>query len=199
MGLYEVIHLTNALVYLPDAEKTIKPTKIGGIAGGDKFLVGRVLFKFAVRPNTTRDSFLHTYVKVDSSKLFGDDSFAMKVAGHELKGLTACFDAWVPDLSFPLLSFCDYRGFRLIGELSCPFGKEILNSSGMTLLPISEDSLVHGSSNAGKEIRQSAHVVKRLEQLANRLNLRDHPLGGDGRIRMAVPIDLECHDGRVGP
>lgn len=160
-------------VYLPPEEKTVKTTKVGGIAGGDKYLVGNVLFKFAV----------------DSSNIFGgDDAMAIKVAGHELKGVSAAFNAWLPDFSVPLLSLVDYRGFRLIG---------------MTLLPISRDTLVYGSCDAGRTIVQKAspEIVEALERLAKRLNLRDHPLGGDGRYRMPVPVDLEVHhseaDGRT--
>ena len=33
---------------LPDAAKTIKPTAIGGIAGGQKFIVQDILFKLSL-------------------------------------------------------------------------------------------------------------------------------------------------------
>ena len=49
-------------------KKTIKPTSIGGIAGGDKYIVQNILFKFAV----------------DSKGIYGGDDYAMKVAGHEV-------------------------------------------------------------------------------------------------------------------
>lgn len=50
------------------SEKTIKPVGVGGIAGGDKYIVQNILFKFAV----------------DSKGLYGSDQLAMKVAGHDV-------------------------------------------------------------------------------------------------------------------
>ena len=47
---------------LPDEDKTIKPTALGGIAGGQKFIVQDILFKFAV----------------DFEGLYGGDEFSMK-------------------------------------------------------------------------------------------------------------------------
>jgi hypothetical protein len=59
---------------------------LGGICGGDKFLVHNILFKFAI----------------DSSGLFDwNDSSAAKVAGHELKGASAYFNLQL-GISVPL-------------------------------------------------------------------------------------------------
>ena len=52
----------------PDANKTILPTKIGGFAGGDKYIVNNILFKFAV----------------DSQNMFDFEEAAHKIAGHDL-------------------------------------------------------------------------------------------------------------------
>ena len=54
--------------HTPYELKTIKPAKMGGFAGGDKYLVNNIMFKFAV----------------DSKNLFDSDEAAIKVAGHEL-------------------------------------------------------------------------------------------------------------------
>jgi hypothetical protein len=54
--------------HTPYELKTIKPVKMGGYAGGDKYLVNNIMFKFAV----------------DSKGLFDSDEAAIKVAGHEL-------------------------------------------------------------------------------------------------------------------
>src|SRR3990167_1336523 len=51
----------------PLESKTIHPTKIGGFAGGDKYIVNNILFKFAV----------------DSHNLFDCEEAAIKVAGHD--------------------------------------------------------------------------------------------------------------------
>jgi len=50
---------------LDEQYKTIPPTKIGGVAGGYKYLVAGILFKFAV----------------DWKNIYGGDEFAMKAAG----------------------------------------------------------------------------------------------------------------------
>lgn len=67
----------------------------------------------------------------------------------------------------------------------------------MTLLPISGDAtLVYGSQDAGKTINLDPTAHKLLEELASRLNLCDHPVGG-GSYRMSTPVDLEVHIGNV--
>ena len=35
-------------VFLPDDKKTIKPKSLGGMAGGEKYIVQNILFKFAI-------------------------------------------------------------------------------------------------------------------------------------------------------
>ena len=63
-------------VYLPSHKKTIKPINLGGVAGGEKYIVHNILFKFAL----------------DSSGLFGGNNLAAaKVGGLELKGLMSYF------------------------------------------------------------------------------------------------------------
>ena len=106
-------------VHLSNKHKTVRPVKIGGVAGGDKYIVHGILFKFAL----------------DASGLFGgDDAAAAKVAGQELKGLISYFSLAMPELGLPLMALVDYRGFRVIA---------------MSLLPISSKSLIYGSNNAG--------------------------------------------------
>ena len=79
----------------PLHKKTIKPVNVGGVIGGEKYVVNNVLFKFAV----------------DSSGIFGkDDSLSAKVAGHELKGLNALQHLSILGLHFPLLTLIDYKG-----------------------------------------------------------------------------------------
>ncbi len=55
-------------LYLPTRDRTIQTTKLGGFAGGTKYLVRDILFK----------------VSIDSFSIYGDDSFASKVATHEV-------------------------------------------------------------------------------------------------------------------
>ena len=68
--------------YLPSDIKTIKPTSIGGVAGGEKFIHMGILFKFAQDVNissTEKPYYLY-------GEQFPDDAAAIKAAGHELKG-----------------------------------------------------------------------------------------------------------------
>jgi hypothetical protein len=52
-------------VYLPVAEKSIKPADLGGVAGGLKYVAHNIYFKFAL----------------DVHNIFGTDENAQKVAG----------------------------------------------------------------------------------------------------------------------
>lgn len=69
------------------SKKTIRPVSIGGVAGGDKYIVGNILFKFAV----------------DSFGLYNGDENAAKAAGHELKGLMSFYDCRLQGISLPLM------------------------------------------------------------------------------------------------
>lgn len=82
-------------VYLPNRRKTIKPNEsVGGVIGGEKYIVHNILFKFAL----------------DSHGVFGgNDESAAKVAGLELKGLQAYLSSQTPDLCYPLMALIDYK------------------------------------------------------------------------------------------
>ncbi len=66
--------------HLPPEAKTIRPLGLGGVLGGEKYVVRGVMFK---TPNTTAELFTH----------FGDTAYrdavyiAHKVQGHEMKGV----------------------------------------------------------------------------------------------------------------
>ncbi len=59
---------------VPIHYKTIKPTSIGGTAGGEKYIVNGILFKFAL----------------DFNGIYGGDENAAKAAGHDLKVRRIC-------------------------------------------------------------------------------------------------------------
>src|SRR4051812_29111979 len=52
--------------FLPDSKKTIKPSEMGGLAGGIKYEAEGILFKFAW----------------DNGNIYGGDFKAMKAAAH---------------------------------------------------------------------------------------------------------------------
>ena len=121
---------------------------MGGIAGGEKFIVHNIVFKFAV----------------DCKGLYGwNDEAAATVAGHELKGLQAYFNCSLPHICLPLMALLDYRGFRLIA---------------VSLLPLSSNSLVYGSADAGRTVHtRNPYLNTKLAAAAVMLNIKPH-MGG---------------------
>jgi hypothetical protein len=85
---------------LPTALKTIKPSDdFGGIAGGEKFCVAGIFFKFAIDNNNIYGT-LTGLLLPPSTVLWpvliplrhtGNDGLAAKCAGHELKAASALF------------------------------------------------------------------------------------------------------------
>eukprot|EP01133_Synstelium_polycarpum_P015910 gene15910-18908_t len=133
--------------YLPAREKTIPPIDIGGLAGGDKFIVHGILFKFAI----------------DKESFYGSDYAASCVAGHELKGLINVFNTGIRDVSLPLMALVDYRGFRVIAMSILPVDKDTIvygsNDYGMT---------IHN---------RDPHLSSRVQELAVQLNIAGHHCG----------------------
>ena len=88
--------------HLEYAQKTIKPCEeLPGVAGGEKYMCGGILFRFAV----------------DRNHIYGSDELAGKEAAHQLRGLTELVSAGVDGLSFPLMALIDYRGCTFM--ISC--------------------------------------------------------------------------------
>lgn len=135
-------------VETPLKMKTIAPiSDIGGFAGGDKYIVNNILFKFAT----------------DSNGLFDTEEAAIKVAGHDLKGLIAYFNLGIADLHFPLMALVDYLGYRLIA---------------MSVLPISKKTIVYGSSDGANTIHNSdPEFSSKMQLSAKLLNLKAHKVG----------------------
>ncbi|PRP75350.1 hypothetical protein PROFUN_05661 [Planoprotostelium fungivorum] len=104
-------------VGLPDYKKTIQPTRVGGFAGGEKYIAGGMFFKFAF----------------DSRGIYGGDENASKAAGHELKGLSNFYDCHVPNVSLPLMALIDYNGFRLIALPLLPINHDTLCYGAITV------------------------------------------------------------------
>ena len=168
---------------LPDAAKTIPPIQhMGGVAGGQKFLVQNILFKFAldVRIKSKWHS-LWMYGGADAS-----DEHAMKAAAHELRGLCQYFSAQVPGLHFPLLSLIDYKGFRVIA---------------VSVLPIRRDTIRYGSCDSGVTVHaRNDDLNAMMQEAARHLNLAPHVVGvrpAACRV-LAAAGDIEAHIGDDG-
>jgi len=176
-------------VYQPDEMKTIAPLvagKFGGIAGGQKYIINGILFKFAI----------------DSGNLFeGDELATYKFAGQDLLCLNAYSDITISlskktvkeedslgNLCFPLCCLIDYRGFRLIA---------------VALLPIrGAKTLVYGSSTAGEEVVNKNPLAERLlKKCAQKLNLSEHYVAELDTLESKLLYccaDLEAHLGLDG-
>ncbi len=169
---------------LPYERKTIKPLNLGGVIGGTKFITHGILFKLAN----------------DHSRIFGGNNFiAAKVAGHELKALTALFNAneiLQAGISLPLMALVDFMGFRLI---ACVIAVAVVvgvlrRSEGshgrLALCPLDgERTLIHGTMDAGQNIKsdQSASEERKLLRVANHLNLKPHNIAGH-----LIPLAVDC-------
>ncbi len=124
--------------FLPVEDRIIKPTKLGGIAGGIKFLVRGIVFKLAVDP----------FVNETKCFLYGkqrpNDECAMKAAGHDLKGSSNYFRFFNSPASFsqstptqvkvrvPMQVLVDHRGFRLACMPYLPLHSNKVPDSGVS-------------------------------------------------------------------
>lgn len=157
--------------HLPIDQRSFKPVEGQGFAGGEKYIVNNLFFKYAV----------------DTSKIYDGIKNAMKVAGHELKGLTAYISTGVSGLNYPLMALIDYWGYRLIAS---------------SRLPIDSETLVYGSSDGGTTVHTVLDDMNILmENAAKILNIKGHVAGiGDPSNRAYVygPADLEGHLGNDG-
>jgi len=132
--------------YLPIEQKTIKPSsELGGIAGGEKYIVHNIIFKFCT----------------DHVGLFGSDHNSQKLASHELKGLIHSFNHGSRiGLCFPMMTAIDYKGFKVIA---------------MSRLPIrGNETLVWGSRDAAATILCEPNYRDKLKLIGMELGLKAH-------------------------
>eukprot|EP01111_Echinosteliopsis_oligospora_P013829 TRINITY_DN5061_c0_g1_i1.p1 TRINITY_DN5061_c0_g1~~TRINITY_DN5061_c0_g1_i1.p1 ORF type:complete len:804 (-),score=206.00 TRINITY_DN5061_c0_g1_i1:162-2573(-) len=156
--------------YLPESCRTFKSANIGGIAGGEKFLVQNILFKICSDPYGV---------------FGGDEHYCHKLASHELKGLINIYNYGSRNgLYVPMMCVLNYKGFTMIA---------------MSVLPISSQTLVYGSSDAGETIHDDTQVNQKLTAVASELGLKRHKVGkGANSKYICTPLDLEGHRGTDG-
>jgi hypothetical protein len=87
---------------LPTVVKTIKPVHVGGVAGGEKYRVAGILFKFAVDSHNLYGSGIYKEMNVTFSYML--DEYAMKAAAHDLRGLQGYFNLRLPEIHVPLVN-----------------------------------------------------------------------------------------------
>ncbi|KAL6045370.1 Clu domain-containing protein [Balamuthia mandrillaris] len=152
--------------FLPVQKRTHKPADTGGIAGGDKYMVQGIFFKFAI----------------DSHSIYGGTSNAAKAAKHELRNVSTMLSLYYPNLFFPLLVVLDYRGFRISAMSLLPINKNtLLYGSSDGGLNVKQDSKVH-------------HILRKMAKQLN-LKKHVCGLPGDSK-EMYTPLDLEVHKGQ---
>jgi len=159
--------------HISPEEKNIKPTDAGGVAGGTKFSIHNLFLKYPV------DNMLgKTFLYGGNNK---NDNYAAKASNHDLNGITHCMiadDLVNPTLNFPLTALIDYQGFRL---------------TVMTTLPISHETLLYGSSDAGKTMYKEKNIHEHMLCVAKKLNLRPHLSSNENPTEMAMCGDIEIH------
>lgn len=156
-------------VSIPAPAKSIKPANVGGIAGGEKYVVKGIFFKFAI----------------DAFGVYGGDEFAQKAAGHELAGLKAYYNCAIEGLNTPFMLLMDYRGYRLIATTKLPL-------SGASLIYGSADGgiTVHKDDGVMNEMMKKA---------ASQLNIKPHVVGMRNQTdTLYAPTDIEGHKGGDG-
>lgn len=156
--------------YLPEECRTFKSCNIGGIAGGEKFLVQNILFKICT----------------DHYGVFGgDEYYAHKLASHELKGLINIFNYGSKfGIHVPMMCVLMYKGFHMIA---------------MSVLPINDSTLSYGSKDAGDTVYDDPVFCSKLKQVAEGLGLKLHRVGKEANIKwLHTPVDMEGHIGTDG-
>jgi hypothetical protein len=165
---------------LPPSSKLIKPSQIGGIAGGDKFIAESMLFKISRDPEVRAGKYLYSGTSEPR------DDYAMKAAAQELLGASHYFIQFVeqePPLQIipALQSLMDFKGYRVVA---------------MPLLPISSATLVYGSDNAGSNFHcKNEMVVQKMREAAQTLHIAEHEFLGN---KLYSAADVEVHKAEDG-
>lgn len=149
---------------VPIEKKMIKPLGINsmnsndwkgnvGIAGGQKFFVENIFFKFFLDAQVREDFFMFGGKEAN-------DEAAMKVANHELKGLMQYSSCNIRQLRFPFVAIISYKGFKL---------------EAVSKIPINVATIKYGSSDSARTIHADLKELNELmEVAAGHLNLRRH-------------------------
>jgi hypothetical protein len=104
---------------------------VGGVAGGEKYILNGIFFKFSK----------------DFHNIYGSDEMSMKSSNNELNGIRFYYE-WrkknkniklADKLRVPLTALIDFRGWRV---------------SAISLLPIGKNTLKYGSGDGGVTVKK---------------------------------------------
>jgi hypothetical protein len=149
---------------LSSTSQSLRPLRGFGVAGGRKYSENFIFFKCGV----------------DEDGLYGGHDNAMKVCGHEMKGITSYASSLHPSLYFPLTCVIDYCGLRVIAS---------------SVIPISPQTLVYGSRDGGRTVIADENVGEWMNSIASHLNLKGHLAGLSHQQYLYGPCDQEIHKG----
>ena len=164
---------------LPIGLKSIQPVNVGGIAGGEKYIVDNILFKFSL-DNVLGNSDVYMYGGNEQR-----DDLAMKAASIEMRNMQVILTARNSKLLMPLMCVLDFQGHRIIAS---------------SLIPIDDTTLAYGSSDAGATVMKTNPELNEIvESLGKKLNLKEHYTGSKkfGKV-LYMPGDIEGHIGKDG-
>ncbi|PRP80494.1 hypothetical protein PROFUN_11716 [Planoprotostelium fungivorum] len=160
-------------IYLPDYLKTYQACDIGGVAGGQKYIVQNILFKFAGDTLLMEDPPVWMY-GTDGP----DHKSASRTSKNEMKGLEAMCNTHVPGLYYPMMIS---MGFRVLA---------------MPVLPINKSTILYGSNDAGVTVHRDNETLNLLMQTAaNRIHISGHVTGLKEKKEIYGPGDIEGHLG----
>eukprot|EP01124_Arcella_intermedia_P003950 TRINITY_DN12232_c0_g1_i1.p1 TRINITY_DN12232_c0_g1~~TRINITY_DN12232_c0_g1_i1.p1 ORF type:complete len:1242 (-),score=329.75 TRINITY_DN12232_c0_g1_i1:18-3698(-) len=162
-------------IHLPEKDKTIKSLSGYGLAGGTKFLIQDIFFKFA----------FDTCITGTNKWLYGvyarNDERAMKSATGEMKGASCLMKCGFGEsLKMPFMTLIHFRGYCLIA---------------MSIVPIDKTTIVYGSRDGGKTVHCEPVASDLMKSIANLLNLSSHKVNG---VDIYGPGDIEIHKGMDG-
>ncbi len=164
----------------------IEPAPTGGVAGGEKFIVGKVL----ASPNSARTrspqgrQVLYKFATT-AGGVYPSAAAAHKAAALEITAMSAVVGANNTQVTVPLTALFLICGHCVIATAIAPLGGSA--------------SLVYGSDNAGhagrvvQDGRRCPPAVPIIRDLARSLGLAEHAVVGGARLWL--PIDAEVHVG----
>eukprot|EP01129_Flabellula_baltica_P014170 TRINITY_DN6731_c0_g1_i1.p1 TRINITY_DN6731_c0_g1~~TRINITY_DN6731_c0_g1_i1.p1 ORF type:complete len:1258 (-),score=238.36 TRINITY_DN6731_c0_g1_i1:47-3820(-) len=180
-GYKETVEKISKIIILekpiPNYMKSIQLAKVGGKAGGQKYIIHGILFKFAVD------------TKLKGRWLYGgrerNDHIAAKALNNEIQAARALYPVIKGNkiLRMPLMSTYSYLGVTILA---------------VSLLPINDQTLVYGTADAGKTIydgNEDISLLNEIENLARIFNFAPHPVSDfENNIHMlSLAADVEVH------
>lgn len=121
----------------------------------------------------------------DARGLYGGEAGAAAAAAHELKGAQAYLHAGQRALRPPLMVLAEFMGMRVLAT---------------AVLPISGDTLVYGSADAGRSVQCAPDVAALMAAAGAAIGLKAHVVGATAAAQrsLAAPCDIEVHRGTDG-